>query len=233
MGVLIENGACFNQVGKYAEKGERNIISGNKQAGVKIFGTNLVVKGNIVSDNFIGTKFDGNSKLSNGVGLTILGLAKKNIIGSSLMSESNVISGNVGAGVLIAGREANDNYIWGNKIGTNEAGTDSISNQIGVWITEGAMSNHVGVKEIRPYPPEGKGNVISGNRNIGILIEGTGTDGNFVQGNVIGADKNVTGRLPNGIGIGILRGPQNSSIGGGRQYWWVTRNVISGNKLIA
>ncbi len=83
----------------------------------------------------------------------------------------------------------------------------------------------------------GAGNVISGNRHSGILVEQS--SGNFIQGNFIGTNANGTGGITNGLdgtwdGLDVLNGASNNTIGGvssvdGNGNLTGLGNLISGN----
>src|SRR5262249_36114623 len=79
--------------------GERNVISGNNQAGVTIDG--LDARNNTVASNFIGTDAGGQAELHNGVGVRLINGANGNTIGGSDPGLGNVISGNTGDGLDI------------------------------------------------------------------------------------------------------------------------------------
>jgi len=74
----------------------------------------------IVQGNYIGITPAG-TLAGNGTGITITG--SSNVIGGSISSERNVISGNTGAGVSSLGLS---NQIKGNYIGTDVGGTNAI-----------------------------------------------------------------------------------------------------------
>ena len=67
----------------------------------------------------------------------------------------------------------------------------------------------------------GAGNVISGNSNIGVYLDGSTATGNLVQGNLIGTNAAGSARLGNSIGV-LITGA-NNTVGG------TAANVISGN----
>jgi len=209
-GVVIEGGAQKNEI-------DGNVISGNKDHGVWIYGP--VTDANIVSNNKIGTNSAGSARLdddkSNGVnGVFISGGAKSNEL------NDNVISGNPENGVWILGPGTNANFVAGNKIGTNAGGTaklddDKSNGQVGVRISGGAQSNRIVT-----------GNVISGNAEEGVLIFGDQTNENIVSGNKIGTNFDGTAKLDgdasNGFsGVRIHGGAQENRVEDG--------NVISGN----
>jgi len=109
---------------------EGNLISGNSGAGV-LPRTNCIVAG-----NYIGTDVSGLLALPNGSGILFTSSpsigASFNRIGTNADGisddlERNVISGNGGSGILIAGealRENVENIIAGNYIGTDATGTN-------------------------------------------------------------------------------------------------------------
>ena len=68
-------------------------------------------------------------------------------------------------------------------------------------------------------------NVISGNQSIGIEIVGNLATGNHVEGNIIGADINISKSIPNFSGVSIRDAPGNT-IGGLDP---AASNLISGN----
>jgi parallel beta-helix repeat protein len=148
-------------------------------------------------------------------GLWIAPGADNNTIGGTTAAERNVISGHWLDGVVI---EGNGNIVTGNYIGTDAAGTGAKRNNAGVRIGSGAQNNTIG------GTTAGERNVISGNRNTGVMIQSS--DGNTVKGNYIGTNASGTTALPNSIGVSIEAGAQNNTIGGTSAG---ERNVISGN----
>jgi len=109
---------------------------------------------------------------------------------------------------------ASDNSIQGNRIGTNPAGDDDISNTGGGICVMGSSSD----TQIGGTEP-GDGNLISGNWGPGITI--SGSTQNVVKGNYIGTNNTGTAAISNGDGVFISDGAQSNTIGPG--------NVISGN----
>jgi hypothetical protein len=149
--------------------------------------TGRVYRNNSFERNFIGTDPTGTTKIGNDSDGIFLGAgAKQNFIGPD-----NVLSGMLSSAVEILHATATDNVIFGNTIGLNATGTDTIPNgELGVLIANGASSNWVG----GPYGGAYPGNVISGNPLGGIAI-GTdafpgpdGSNNNQVEGNFIGTD---------------------------------------------
>jgi titin len=72
--------------------------------------------------------------------------------------------------------------------------------------------------------------VISANGASGVIISGTGTTGNVVEGNYIGTD--ATGEYPVGNAVdGVdIAGGASSNVVGGTSY--AARNIISANALL-
>jgi parallel beta-helix repeat protein len=178
---------------------QRNVISGNAQAGI---GIGDGAAGTTVTGNYIGTNAAGTGAVPNGLdGLSISG--PDGII------NANVISGNGGHGVFI-GIGGPHNVLTGNRIGTTADGTARIANTgDGVHIAN--TDNNV---------IEGL-NVISGNGANGVSI--TLGSGNTVRGNLIGTNAAGSAAIPNTANGVDVDGAANTMIGG------TARNVISGN----
>ena len=161
-GVMIDSGASNNTIGGTGA-GAGNVISGNSGDGIEIIGSG--VTGNVVQGNFIGTNAADTAALGNGnFGVLIDNGASYNTIGGTGAGAGNVISGNSVDGIEIGfppTLSCNYNLVQGNKIGTNAAGTAELGNgSAGVRFFAG-MFNTV------------EKNVISGNVNEGIFINGT------------------------------------------------------------
>jgi hypothetical protein len=69
-------------------------------------------------------------------------------------------------------------------------------------------------------------NVVSGNAVHGIVLNGPGSAGNVVYGNVVGLDANQTVRRSNDNGLHLSNGASGNQIGGSAAY----ANVFSGNR---
>ncbi len=193
----------------------RNVISGNKGDGIVIAGKKN--EENRIVGNLIGTDVDGLKEIPNQMSGVHLGsesstsTANRNAVGGSKAGERNVISGNTGAGVLIA--NGSSNTVQGNWIGVDISGKKSLGNRrYGVGINA-VLATQLATTNLIGGTLAGAGNVISGNGQGGILIEGTNAIGNIVQGNFLGTDSTGSAKLGNlGCGIEIL-GAKQSIVG--------------------
>lgn len=204
--------------------GACNVISGNG-TGVLIRSDAVSVKGNYIGTDVTGTIDVGNLQR----GVLIEG--KDNVgIGGQTPAARNVISGNNGDGVTIthdsAGKGAVGCEVEGNFIGTSANGMQALGNGNGVQISVplqisvNATGNTIGGKM------PGAGNIISGNA-VGVLLTGSATTQNQVQGNYIGTKANGAEALGNSFfGVQVTNGSSNNTIGGAMTS---ARNIISGN----
>ncbi len=236
-----------------------NLISGNGQDGVDILAGpgGAAAAGHSVLHNRIGTDFSGTVRLGNSAAGVFVNNSSNNSIGGInaavgvTPSAGNVISANASAGVVIFGTPSTGNQVLGNFIGTNAAGTAALGNAIGVYVLN-TTKNTIGSDRV------GGGNVISGNDQAGVQIEGTTSMYNQVEGNLIGSDatgsylikdstnpeqdlNNDYGRQ--GFGVLVLNSPMNligptlPTLPGFSQYSanpatldpGAGKNVISGN----
>ncbi len=180
-----------------------NVISGNGKSGIYIDdGSDM----NQVQGNYVGTNASGNAAIKNGQrGIEIEG-SSINEIGGVVPGSANLISGNTWAGIMIE-QNASGNRVQGNFIGTDKSGTKPLGNGAsGVHIHD-SSNNLIG------GPVSGSANVISGNDQDGVWIDG-GASANLVLGNSIGTNIGGTtsiGNKWNGVAIGNA---SNNIIGG-------------------
>ena len=207
------SGAGSNQIGGL-NVGEGNVISGNLQDGIYL--TNGLT-GNLVVGNVIGLSAAGTNAVPNGFNGISINSGKSNTIGGAVSSARNVISGNLYNGIEMFQVTDSGNAVLGNFIGTDITGTKAVGNQkIGVRVA--ASSNFIG--------GIGAGNVISGNGQLGVYINGINGNvtGNVIQGNLIGLDASGANGLGNGQAAIGINGAANNQIGGLRAG---ARNVLS------
>jgi parallel beta-helix repeat protein len=190
---------------------ERNIISGNTDYGLPLFGVGAT--GNVVIGNYIGTDISGTQPLGNTYGVLFDDGSFGNRVGGNSAAERNIISGNVGYGVFFYNNGTHDNRLINNYIGTDCNGNSAVANTAGIIIDGISYKNII------------DGNVISGNTQVGVGINITGSDSNVLVRNKIGVSASDT-PLPNGMdGIRISQGPKQTVIGGSS----ADGNVIANN----
>ena len=206
-----------------------------------------------LNDDYIGLNLAGAAAGNGGNGVYVSAASARNFIGLNGSRASgvvaNVISGNRRSGIVLAGSSANT--VVANRIGTNAAGTSAIANRgDGIRITGRSRGNEIGgtafvdtatgkannptgskgtVTPVFVVPP--LGNLISGNRGNGVLID-AGSPDNVLNGNFIGTTASGDGSLGNaGNGVWIDRAPGNSLVGCKFvNNPFVYYNVISGNR---
>jgi CSLREA domain-containing protein len=220
---------------------ERNVVSGNYDAGLEVSNFNPTTgtsdgAANLIEGNFIGTDITGMQPIPNGSGQTLnevnygLEIGGTNIVGGAAPGAGNVISGNDGNGLFTYG--AAGSVIEGNMIGTDVTGTKKLGNfGAGIYMVDFTSSVDIGltIGGIQP----GDGNIVSNNGATGIVDNDAFFD--VIQGNLIGTDITGTRDFGNGIGdddpgfganAGIVLAGSNSLIGGPQPG---AGNLISGN----
>jgi hypothetical protein len=214
----------------------RDVVSGNDLQNVLLQGTSA---SNVVQGNEIGTDVGGLNPAvpvpptGGVVGVDVLG-ASNNTIGGTTAGARNVISSN-GIGVFLE-QGAYSNTVEGNDIGTDQSGTEPLANRVGVDIRN-SPNNLIG----GPMPfsfgapiVDGPANVIAGNQQTGVQIEGAQSTGNLLESNRIGTPLNggrtavsPGGDMGNGFsGVSILSCSGNTLGGDGSDQG----NFIAGNQ---
>jgi len=196
---------------------DRNVISGNKNAGIQLYTS--AANHNTIIGNYIGTNLAGNGAIANGSGIVVNG-GNYNTIGGSAWGSRNIISGNNGDGVVINQSTATNNTIIGNYIGLDASGTKAVANGMyGLEISSGY--NRVG------GTTSGERNVVSGNNRSGITLWLSSGSHNTVLGNYVGTNAAGNGKVPNKwSGIEITNGSSYNTVGGTAGG---SANVVSGN----
>ena len=217
-GIDLGSGSGPTTVGGTAPA-DRNVISGNTSDGIIIFASD----GNTIIGNYLGTDVTGNAPQPNDAdGIAMGSTSANNTIGQA--GSGNVLSGNGNDGFENDATGAN-NTVQANTIGLGVDGTTVVANgRYGVVIYNGANNTMIGGSGA------GEGNVISGNTQSGVIIDGNSnpaTTANTIAGNLIGTD--ATGSLDKGngtYGIHFFAGANGNTIGGSTA---AHGNVISGN----
>ncbi len=209
-GVLIRASANGNTVGGTVSSA-RNVISGNTGLGILI-GTN----NNTIQGNYVGTNSAGTAAVSNGLtGIELGNGTANNLIGGPTVSTRNLVSGNLGHGIVV--NAANNNTVQNNYVGTDATGTTAVGNQFNGISLAGTNNTIGGI---------GAGNLVSGNGGVGLFLIGASTTGNQVKGNSIGTNAAGTAALANNAGLFMEAGAANNQIGGAAVG---EGNLISGN----
>ncbi len=117
--------------------------------------------------------------------------ASDNVIGGPNEGDGNVLSASqLGFGVALYDAATRNNTIQNNFLGTDPSGTHAVGNSGGIGIFGQATNTKI------------VGNVISGNRNSGVLATDASTrfgrTMSLVEGNWIGVDRSGQIRVPNG-----------------------------------
>jgi len=218
-GILIASGASGNMIGG-TNTLARNVISGNSQYGIYLTNTT----GNVISGNYLGVNASGQTALGNALSGVALFGGTQNLIGGTVAGAGNVLSGNGQYGIDIGNSVATGNWVQGNLIGLDAAGTNGLGNGDGyggVLLDSGATNNTIG------GTATGARNVISGNAPAGVFFAGNTTSSNVVEGNYIGTDITGTNAVPNSLaGVYMPFGTPDNIIGGTVAG---ARNIISGN----
>ena len=176
---------------------------------------------NTITGNYLGQfNADGtDAGVGENFGAAVIYIAgANNTIGGTTAADRNLISGGVN-GIVISGATATNNTISGNYIGTDITGSTIVGNTFdGIRIENGAINNTVG------GATSAHGNVITGNGQDGVQINGENSDGNTIQNNLIGTVADQSSAPGNG-GDGIY-------ISGGADNTLVLDNHIAGNTWI-
>jgi CSLREA domain-containing protein len=170
--------------------GDCNLISGNGIAGVVPIGVDATGGGLTIKGNFIGVDATGTAAKANGTGIKhAYGTLT---LGGGGAGEGNVISGNTGAGAILADCHC---VIQGNYIGTNAAGSAKVPNGGAGLLLDGIAQS------IPSVTTTVTGNLISGNAGVGIEARSYDYNTLVIEGNHVGtnAGGDALGNTADGI----------------------------------
>jgi hypothetical protein len=169
------------------------------------------VADNLIFGNFIGLHGTGGpGTFSNGQDVLLPNGSGFNQIGSPAPNQRNILSGaNSGVIIFDTGGFNEFNLVQGNYIGTDPSGTRAVPNFNGV-VDEGGRDFIGDAVTLTAVP--GGGNVISGNLNAGVDLNGAFNG--VVDGNLIGVNAAGTAALTNG-GWGVLASGGSGDVIGG------------------
>lgn len=204
-GIAIQSDG--NQIGGAGSQ-FRNIISGNQQSGIYLWGTRA--SNNVVQCNYIGTDYTGSTPMGNGPSGFYSGLAISNAPSNKIggIGLGNVISANGDKGITLNGLAATGEIIQGNYIGTDFMGLLPLGNTNGGIYIYSAGDNRIG--GILP----GMGNIISANGAVGVYCSGASS--NLILGNFLGTKADGASALGNlWHNIEFLNAASNNQVGDG------------------
>jgi parallel beta-helix repeat protein len=215
-------------------------------------GVTLNAKSITLNYDYVGLNLAGRPFGNRGDGVYVSAASAQNLIGLNRAGVvglvTNVISGNTGNGLVLAGSWGNT--VVSNRIGTNPSGSSAVGNRgNGILITGRSDGNEIGGTDFvdkstgKANNPTGNkgtttpvfvvpplGNQVSGNRGNGIMIDG-GSRGNALNGNFVGTTANGNAAIGN-AGNGVwINGANNNALTGCKfvNNPFVYYNVISGN----
>jgi CSLREA domain-containing protein len=176
------------------DPGETNLISGNI-TGISLGGYSTVW------GNFIGTDFSGSAAIPNQTGISIQS-ASYDLIGGTGAGQSNLISGNSNAGIIIHDAATHIEVVR-NKIGTDITGSGPLGNGRGIFIQ--GNDNFIG------HIATAGGNTIAYNGDEGVLLAWSASH-NLIEVNTI---------HDNGVGVYAMDDTTSANP--------FTQNLIYGN----
>lgn len=206
-GISAVYGAANNIIGGPGA-GERNVISGNGDAGVVL--NNSGTNGNRVVGNLIGVAADGKTPIPNGTngGVVIATGAANNVIGgvTTNPANANIICGNNASGIWLTD-SATNNYIMGNAIGmTALTGGVALGNGgPGVYINHTSTGNFIGGMDPADHTAGDASNVIAYNGFDGVDMTSDSSLTNAVSRN------SIYGNSPLGIDLGDNGSPEGDT----------------------
>ncbi len=144
-GVLL-NGASDVTIGGTAS-GSRNIIAGNLDAGIGLYGGTT---GTVIQGNWIGTDDTGSNPLGNATGVQIDGGSSSNTIGGTAAGAGNTIAFSTGIGVDVDATAGTGNAIRLNSIFSSTGVGISLGGGGVILNTPGGP--HTGPNDLQNYP---------------------------------------------------------------------------------
>ncbi len=224
-GILLAVGASGNTLGGRRGNagcvGPCNLISGNDLDGITVLGVGS--DDNLILGNSIGVGSQGTALGNKQNGIAVGDGARRTQIGGvdtdrffGCTGYCNLIGGNNQYGVALVGSQTVSNTVLGNYIGVDSAGELPVSNQGGVFISQGSHGNQIGGVR-SSILCQGACNLISGNSTFGVALSGAGVTDNVLEGNYIGSDRTGKHSLGNlEAGVFILGGASGNRVGGSR-----------------
>lgn len=142
------SGATNTTVGSDTDPTAANLISGNDDDGVQVIGTTAT--GNLVAANFIGVDVSGSPGLPNEVDGVFVFEAPDNTVGGLGVFAPNLVMGNGGNGITVAGPNAINDRVLGNVVTLNGAlGIDLVGDGV---TPNDATDADVGSNNLQNFP---------------------------------------------------------------------------------
>ena len=208
---------------------ERNVITGNgfdpsgtyNGANIHINNaSNIAILGNV-----IGLSPEGKDSLDifrvNGItpdGI-YMSQVSSSTIGRNYMFGRNIISNNVRSGIYHF-NAGTANKISHNSIGVNFGGMAERPNLKGIELESSLNAYVIGIQG---------GNIISGNKECGIVL--SNTENVSIFANTIGGNSDLSASVPNDIGVEIIGTSKDNIIGGHNYLLSNHKNTIVGNRI--
>ncbi len=185
------------------DDGIADAVEGNVVDSDGLWGIHDLAAGSVIAGNLVGTNPIGTVALS--IGEEGISIGSDVTVGGTDAVQRNIIAGFT-YGIYLDGSA--NSLIEGNYIGTDVTGTAALPNSVGVYLWDNANSNVVG------GTAPGAANVISGNSNVGVLVDGNNTINNSILNNLIGVASDDVTSLPNGNGSLSITGDAVVQVGG-------------------
>ncbi len=149
---------------------EGNVVSDNAGTGILVSGAGAA--NNVIRGNSIGSDASGTQRLSNGGDGIRIENSPGNTIGGATEAERNIVSSNLGSGIVITGTGARGNTVKGNYIGTDATGAADRGNRgHGIIIAGFATSTLIGATSTPPAGAcTGGCNTIAFNDGHGVFV---------------------------------------------------------------
>ncbi len=161
----------------------------------------LQISGNLVGvfrnpDNSV-------AKISNDIGIQLENTIGA-MIGDVAASTSNIVSGNIGKGIVITGAEGADNIINNSIVGADENGSTGLGNGVGIELND-AVGTAIGDVSSALQ------NTIANNQGVGVMIEGANSSLNRLKNNQIKANGSHGILITNGARLTEIGGTETSA----------------------
>ena len=199
--------------------------------GLAIGGFGIGVRASVadvtIAGNYLGLDASGTVGNGNTYGVQLLD-APRAQVGGAAAADRNVISANTSNGVLVSGAGSAGVRVQGNLVGLSADEASAIGNVVGISISTSASDSFVGT-DGDGMGDATEGNVVAGNSNRGIVIDGASNV--MVAGNKVGVASDGMTEFANASGVATVASATNFLIGtnGDGISDRLERNLITGN----